>query len=177
MGLRERAERARGRRLREELLRHRLLRERPKLERCLEYLRDGEDTLVVWRLDRLGRTLKHLVETIAELEQRQIGFRSLTEGIDTTTPSGRLTFHIFAALAQFERELIRERTHAGLQAARARGRRGGRPAVVTPDKLAAAIAMRRQGDMTMKQIAKSLQVGRATLYRHLTLGDDADRAA
>jgi DNA invertase Pin-like site-specific DNA recombinase len=70
------------------------LRERPKLERCLEYLRDGEDTLVVWRLDRLGRTLKHLVETIAELEQRQIGFRSLTEGIDTTTPSGRLTFHI-----------------------------------------------------------------------------------
>jgi DNA invertase Pin-like site-specific DNA recombinase len=124
-----------------------------------------------------GRTLKHLVETIAELEQRQIGFRSLTEGIDTTTPSGRLTFHIFAALAQFERELIRERTHAGLQAACARGRRGGRPAVVTPDKLAAAIAMRRQGDMTMKQIAKSLQVGRATLYRHLTLSDDADRAA
>ncbi|MGZ4183576.1 MAG: recombinase family protein [Solirubrobacteraceae bacterium] len=149
------------------------LRERPKLERCLEYLCDGEDTLVVWRFDRLGRTLKHLVETIAELEQRQIGFRSLTEGIDTTTPSGRLTFHIFAALAQFERALIREGTHAGLQAARARGRRGGRPAVVTPDKLAAAIALRRQGDMTMKQIDKSLQVGRATLYRHLTLSDDA----
>ena len=117
------------------------------------------------------------METIAELEQRQIGFRSLTEGIDTTTPSGRLTFHIFVALAQFERELIRERTHAGLQAARARGRRGGWPAVVTPDKLAAAIAVRRQGDMTMKQIAKSLRVGRAFLYRHVTLSDDADRVA
>ena len=124
-----------------------------------------------------GRTLKHLVETIAELEQRQIGFRSLTEGIDTTTPQAGSPSTSSAAVAQFERELIRERTHAGLQAARARGRRGGWPAVVTPDKLAAAIAVRRQGYRTRKQIAKSLQVGRATLYRHVTLSDDADRVA
>jgi DNA invertase Pin-like site-specific DNA recombinase len=95
------------------------LSERPQHERALEQLRDGEDTLVVWRLDRLGRSLRHLIELVGELEQRRLGFRSLTEGIDTTSSSGRLVFHIFGAIAEFERQLIGERTQAGLQAARA----------------------------------------------------------
>ena len=125
-----------------------------------------------------GRTLKHVVETIAELEQRQIGFRSLTEGIDTTTPQAGPAHLPHLRRRRPIRTGADPRAHPRRPAAaRAGGRRGGRPAVVTPDKLAPAIAMRRQGDMTMKQIAKSLQVGRATLYRHLTLSDDADRAA
>lgn len=106
---------------------------RPQLDNCLHHLRQG-DTLVVWKLDRLGRSLRHLIETVARLEERGIGFRCLTEGIDTTTPAGRLTFHIFGALAEFEGQLIRERTLAGLEAARARDRRGGRPASLTPEK-------------------------------------------
>jgi DNA invertase Pin-like site-specific DNA recombinase len=122
--------------------------------------------LVVWRLDRLGRSLRHLIETIAELERREIGFKSLTEGVDTTTAAGRMTFHIFGALAEFERSLVQERTLAGLEAARARGRRGGRPRSVTPDKLAAAVAMREQ-KRPMHAIATALGVSRATLYRHL----------
>jgi DNA invertase Pin-like site-specific DNA recombinase len=115
----------------------------------------------------LGRSLRHLIETIAELERREIGFRSLSEGIDTTSPSGRLIFHIFGALAEFERELIRERTRAGLAAARARGRRGGRPVVMTERKLRVAREMLATGEHTMAQIAATLGVGRATLYRHL----------
>src|SRR5687767_7427728 len=112
--------------------------ERPGLTEALDHLRAG-DTLVVWRLDRLGRSLGHLIETIRGLEQRGIGFKSLTESIDTTTSGGTLIFHIFGALAEFERELIRERTHAGLAAARARGRRGGRPkALGDPQRLALA---------------------------------------
>src|SRR5438874_1441719 len=103
--------------------------ERKGLDEALQFLREG-DTLVVWRLDRLGRTLKHLIETITDLSKRQIGFKSLTESIDTTTSGGKLIFHIFGALAEFERDLIRERTKAGLAAARARGRKGGRPRVV-----------------------------------------------
>jgi DNA invertase Pin-like site-specific DNA recombinase len=101
-------------------------RERPELQAALEYIREG-DTLVVWKLDRLARSLKQLIETVESLETRKIGFRSLTENIDTTTPGGRLTFHLFAALAEFERSIIKERTTAGLAAARARGRKGGRP--------------------------------------------------
>ena len=101
---------------------------RPGFDESPFFLRDG-DTLVVWRLDRLGRSMKHLLETVAILEERGVGFRSLTENIDTTTPSGRLVFHIFGALGQFERDLIRERTQAGLQAAAARGRKGGRPQI------------------------------------------------
>src|SRR5262249_20058657 len=101
-------------------------RERPQLQAALDYMRDG-DTLVVWKLDRLARSLKQLIETVEALEQRGIGFRSLTESIDTTTSGGRLVFHIFAALAEFERSIIRERTKAGLDPARARGRTGGRP--------------------------------------------------
>jgi hypothetical protein len=106
--------------------------ERPELTRVLDHLREG-DTLVVWRLDRLGRSLRHLVDTISGLAERGVGFRSLQESIDTTTPGGRLVFHVFAALAEFEGDLIRERTRAGLAAARARGRRGGRPSVMTAD--------------------------------------------
>ncbi len=104
------------------------LADRPELAQAPDHLRRG-DTLVVWRLDRLGRSLRHLVDTVGVLEERGVGFRSLTESIDTTTPGGRHVFHVFAALAESERDLIRERTHAGLAAARARGRRGGRRSV------------------------------------------------
>ena len=107
--------------------------ERPGLNAALEFVRKG-DTLVVWRLDRLGRSLKHLIETVADLEGRGIGLRSLQEAIDTTTAGGRLVFQIFGALAEFERNLIRERTLAGLQAARARGRKGGRPKALDETK-------------------------------------------
>ena len=103
--------------------------DRPTLEQVLDQLRPG-DTLVVWKLDRLGRSLRHLVDTVTGLAERGIGFRSLQEAIDTTTPGGKLVFHVFAALAEFERDLIRERTNAGLAAARARGRHGGRPSVL-----------------------------------------------
>ena len=110
---------------------------RPTLEQLLDQLRPG-DTLVVWKLDRLGRSLRHLVDTITELAQRGVGFRSLQEPIDTTTPGGKLVYHVFAALAEFERDLIRERAAAGLAAARPRGRHGGRPPVMTADKLQVA---------------------------------------
>ena len=143
------------------------LSERPQLTRALEELRDGQDMLVVWRLDRLGRSLPDLIELIGRLEQRQLGFRSLSEGIDTTTSSGRLVFHIFGAIAEFERQLIRERTQAGLAAARARGRRGGRRAVITEDKLRVARELVAGGERTMQEIADMIGVGRATLYRHL----------
>jgi DNA invertase Pin-like site-specific DNA recombinase len=107
---------------------------RPERDRVLDQLRPG-DTLVVWKLDRLGRSLRHLVDTVTALADRGVGFRSLQEAIDTTIAGGKLVFHIFAALAEFERDLIRERTRAGLAAARARGRHGGRPSVMTPDKV------------------------------------------
>src|SRR5262245_59819689 len=103
--------------------------ERPGLVKTISYLRPG-DTLVVWRLDRLGRSLKHLIETIGDLQERGIGFRSIQENIDTTTSGGKLIFHVFGALAEFERDIIRERTKAGLAAARARGKQGGRPRVL-----------------------------------------------
>jgi DNA invertase Pin-like site-specific DNA recombinase len=120
------------------------LRKRPQLDACLDYVRGG-DTLVVWRLDRLGRSLRHLVEVVARLQEREIAFRSLHENIDTATSAGRLTLHLFAALAEFERELIRERSQAGREVAKAAGRLGGRPAKLTPDKRAAAIAMASAG--------------------------------
>ena len=142
------------------------LAERPELTRALEYARQG-DTLVVWRLDRLGRSLRDLVETVTALGQRGVGFRSLTESIDTTTPGGRLVFHVFAALAEFERDLIRERTQAGLSAARARGRRGGRPPVMSAERLTVARAMYDSHEHTTAKIAEVLGVSRATLYRHL----------
>src|ERR1700676_4377078 len=107
--------------------------DRPQFQVMIDFAREG-DTLVVWRLDRLGRSLKHLIETIATLNKRNIGFKSITENIDTTTSGGKLIFHIFGALAEFERDIIRERTNAGLQAARARGRLGGRPKALNDKK-------------------------------------------
>jgi DNA invertase Pin-like site-specific DNA recombinase len=144
------------------------IRKRPQLEACLDYLRAG-DTLVVWRLDRLGRSLRHLVDVVAQLERRQVAFESLRESIDTTTAAGKLQLHLFAALAEFERELIRERSQAGREVAKAAGRLGGRPLKLTPEKRVAALAMRERGDMTMSQIARALGVGRTTLYDHLDL--------
>lgn len=141
--------------------------QRPELDRVLEALRPG-DTLVVWRLDRLGRSLRHLIDVATDLATREVGFRSLTESIDTTTPGGRLIFHMFGALAQFERELVRERTLAGLASARARGRNGGRPTIMTADKLAAAQRMYAQRELSGEQIARALGVSRSTLYRALT---------
>ena len=140
--------------------------ERVELARVLDHAREG-DTVVVWRLDRLGRSLRHLVDTITELEHRGVGSRSLSESIDTTTPGGKLVFHIFAALAEFERDLIRERTRAGLEAARARGRNGGRPSVMTAEKLRVARELYDAREHTTAQIAEVLGVSRATLYRHL----------
>jgi DNA invertase Pin-like site-specific DNA recombinase len=143
--------------------------ERIGLEEALEYVREG-DTLVVWRLDRLGRSLKHLIETISQLDTRKIGFKSLTENIDTTTSGGKLIFHIFGALAEFERNLIRERTNAGLQAARARGRLGGRPkakALNTPKKITLAQSLYNDKNNTIDDICKTLNISRATLYRYI----------
>jgi DNA invertase Pin-like site-specific DNA recombinase len=151
------------------------LKHRPQLDDCLTFLAPG-DTLVVWRLDRLGRGLKHLIDTIEELHEREIGFRSLTEQIDTTTPGGRLQFHIFGALAQFEREIIRERTRAGLAAARARNQFGGRPTVITADKLTAARLMRAE-KRPMHVIAKTLGISRSTLYRHLAPDKQGEQRA
>jgi DNA invertase Pin-like site-specific DNA recombinase len=143
--------------------------ERTGLNEALEYVREG-DTLVVWRLDRLGRSLKHLIETISQLDTRKIGFKSLTENIDTTTSGGKLIFHIFGALAEFERNLIRERTRAGLTAARARGRLGGRPkALSTPKKVAMAQALYNDKNNTIDEICKTLNISRATLYRYIKI--------
>jgi DNA invertase Pin-like site-specific DNA recombinase len=141
--------------------------DRLTLEQLLDQLRPG-DTLVVWKLDRLGRSLRHLVDTVTGLADRGVGFRSLQEAIDTTTPGGKLVFHVFAALAEFERDLIRERTTAGLVAARARGRYGGRPSVMTAHKLKVAEDMYRSGQYTVAAIATTLGVSRASIYRHLS---------
>ena len=141
-------------------------RERPALQAALDYMRQG-DTLVVWKLDRLARSLKQLIETVEDLGARGIGLRSLTEAIDTTTSGGKLVFHLFAALAEFERGVIRERTLAGLQAARARGRTGGRPPALKAKDLAAAKAMLRDPEITVAEVARRLGVAPSTLYRHL----------
>jgi DNA invertase Pin-like site-specific DNA recombinase len=140
--------------------------DRNGLNEALAHLRSG-DTLVVWRLDRLGRSLKHLIESVTGLHARGVGFRSLTEGIETETSGGRLVFHLFACLAEFEREVIRERTHAGLVAARSRGRRGGRPALMDEKKIATARRMHADSANTAADIARALGVSRATLYRSL----------
>src|SRR5437588_7311427 len=141
--------------------------DRPGLEQALDYLRAG-DVLVVWRLDRLGRSLKYLIEVMTKLDERGIGFRSLTEQIDTTTSGGKLIFHVFGALAEFERDIIRERTQAGLAAARARGRMGGRPKKLeTPAKVAMARALHADKTHSIAEICTSVGVSRATLYRYL----------
>lgn len=139
--------------------------DRPGLTAALAFVREG-DVLVVWKLDRLGRSLPHLIETVSALETRGVGFRSLTEAIDTTTPGGRLIFHIFGALGQFERDLIQERTRAGLDAAAARGRRGGRKPVVTEDKLRRARALIAQG-LTVREAAARIKVSKTALYAAL----------
>jgi len=139
--------------------------DRPGLASALAYLRDG-DVLLVWRLDRLGRSLAHLIEVIGALEGRGIGFRSLTEAIDTTTPGGRLIFHVFGALGQFERDLIRERTKAGLVAAAARGRKGGRKPVVSDEKLQRAKNHIAKG-LSVREAAARLKVGKTALYAAL----------
>jgi DNA invertase Pin-like site-specific DNA recombinase len=139
--------------------------DRPGLTKVLGHIRSGE-TLAVWKLDRLGRSMAHLIETVRGLEMRGIGFRSLTEGIDTTTPGGTLIFHLFGALAQFERDLTRERTRAGLKAAEARGRKGGRKPSVTPEKLARARALVASG-LTVREAAGRLRVGKTALYKAL----------
>ena len=142
---------------------------RPGLDRALEWLREGE-VLVALRLDRLGRSMPHLVETVRDLQDRGVGFRSLTEGIDTTTPTGTLVFHIFGALAQFERDLIRERTAAGLTAARARGRKGGRRPVVTPARLKRAQDLIGRG-ASVRETAAVIGVSKSALYN--ALGDSS----
>ena len=139
--------------------------ERPQLLAALDYLRDG-DTLVVWKLDRLARSMKQLIETVDQLKARGISFRSLTEAIDTTTAAGELFFHIFGALAQFERSIIRERTNAGLKAALARGRKGGRRPKVKPDDIRAALALLNDPQISVRSAAKRLGLSVSTLYRH-----------
>ncbi|MHB8211810.1 MAG: recombinase family protein [Acidithiobacillus sp.] len=142
------------------------------LSAALAYLRDG-DVLAVWRLDRLGRSLPHLIETVGALEGRGVGFRSLTEAIDTTTSGGRLIFHVFGALGQFERDLIRERTKAGLSAAAARGRKGGRKPVVTDDKLQRAREHIANG-LNVREAATRLKVSKTALYAALQSTSAAD---
>lgn len=141
-------------------------RDRPELAAALDYMREG-DTLVVWKFDRLARSLKQLIETVEILEEHGVGFRSLTEAIDTTTPGGRLVFQIFGALAEFERGVIRERTRAGLDAARARGRVGGRPPKLKAADLKVAKALLADPEINVSDVARRLGVSPATLYRHI----------
>ena len=158
-------------------------RDRPQLRRALDWMRDG-DALAVWHLDRLARSTRQLIETVGELADRGIGFRSLTQPIDTTTPGGLLVFHVFAALAEFERNIIAERTRADLKAARARGRVGGRPPVLDGAALAVASALLRDPSIPIREVASRVGVSRATLYsyfpggRHSALnGIDDDRGS
>jgi DNA invertase Pin-like site-specific DNA recombinase len=143
--------------------------ERIGLEQALKYVRKG-DTLVVWRLDRLGRSLPHLIATMTALEERGIGFKSLTENIDTTTSGGKLIFHIFGALAEFERNLIRERTLASLVAARERGRRGGRPKALTAKQRTIALDLYDKRH-PIAEICRTLKISKATLYRAIKTGE------
>lgn len=144
--------------------------DRPELTNCLKALRDG-DTLIVWKLDRLGRDLRHLVNIVHDLTERGVGLKVLTgqgAAIDTTTASGKLVFGIFAALAEFERELISERTKAGLASARARGRKGGRPFKMTPAKVRLAMASMGQPGTNVGDLCEEIGVTRQTLYRHVS---------
>ncbi|HSH78244.1 MAG TPA: recombinase family protein [Herpetosiphonaceae bacterium] len=144
--------------------------ERPGLTAALNECRPG-DTLVVWKLDRLGRSLPHLMETVHELGARDVGFKSLQEQLDTTTAGGKLIFHLFAALAEFERDLIRERTQAGLAAARARGRKGGRPKGVDQTKQRAALALKQDGKRSVREICEIVGISRNTYYKYTRTAD------
>jgi len=139
---------------------------RPGLQAALEYVKAG-DTLMVWRLDRLGRSLQHLIETVSHLEERSIDLRSLHEALDTKTAGGRLIFQIFGALAEFERNLIRERTLAGLKAARARGRIGGRPKALDSDETELLYRLRDEKEHTVKEICQILEISKPTFYTYL----------
>lgn len=139
---------------------------RPQLSAALDFARAG-DTLVVWKLDRLGRSIQHLISEVNGLEARGVGFVCLEQAIDTTTPGGKLVFHIFAAMAEFERDLIRERTNAGLKAARTRGRNGGRPSALTPDQLKIGLALAKDRSMGVAAICEQLGCSRSTFYRQI----------
>lgn len=139
---------------------------RPVLQEALDYVRAG-DVLVVWRLDRLGRSLKELIELVGGLQERGVGFKSLKESLDTTTTGGRLIFHVFASIAEFERDIIRERTMAGLEAARARGRKGGRKPVMDQKKMALASKLMRDRETPISEVCEAVGVSRATIYRYL----------
>lgn len=141
-------------------------RERLELQAALDFMRSG-DTLVIWKLDRLARSTHQLLETVERLLRRGIGLKTLTQDIDTTTAGGRLIFTVFGAIAEFEREIIRERTCAGLDAARARGRKGGRPRVLSEKDLKEARALLTDPDITVEDVARRLGVGSSTLYRYL----------
>jgi DNA invertase Pin-like site-specific DNA recombinase len=143
--------------------------DRPELAKLLEQAREG-DVVVCWRLDRLGRSLRHLIDLSEQLQERGIGLKSITEAIDTSTPAGRFMFSILGARASMEREIIVERTRAGLHAAAARGRRGGRPPVLDADKLRAAKAMLASGTMSAPEVARQIGCAPSTLYRHLPGG-------
>ena len=140
--------------------------ERKGLFEAIDYMRKG-DCLVVWKLDRLGRSLKDLLKTINGIHDKGVGFKSLQEEINTTTSSGKLTFHIFGALAEFEKDIIRDRTMAGLKAARARGRLGGRPSIMNPKKIKMAKTLMANNENSIREICKTLKISRTTLYRHV----------
>jgi|SRR5215210_655798 len=140
--------------------------ERKGLTEALSHLREG-DTLVVWRLDRLGRSLRHLIDTVTDLQERGIGFKSLQESIDTTTSGGKLVFHIFAALAEFESQIIKERTQAGLSAARSRGKSGGRPKALTEKQEQMLRNLAADKDRSVEDICKTLGISRTTFYRYV----------
>jgi DNA invertase Pin-like site-specific DNA recombinase len=140
--------------------------DRPGLQDVLKFAREG-DTVLVWRLDRLGRSLKHLIEMVTQLNERGVGFRSLQEAIDTTTSGGKLVFQIFGALAEFERNSIRERTQAGLEAARARGRKGGRPKALDSKKIELMYQLYGAKKHTIKEICQMLSISKPTLYSYL----------
>lgn len=140
--------------------------DRPGLRETLEFARPG-DTVTVWRLDRLSRSLKDLIEMVSMLEERGVGLRSLHESIDTTSSAGKLIFHVFGALAEFERNLVRERTQAGLVAARARGRRGGRPKLLDPKKRALAVKLYDEKKHTVKEICTMMGISKPTLYKYI----------
>jgi DNA invertase Pin-like site-specific DNA recombinase len=141
-------------------------RDRPELIAAMDYVRPGEDVLVVWKLDRLARSLKQLIETVEKFEAQKIGFLSLNESINTTTSGGRLIFHIFASLAEFERSIIRERTTAGLRAAKQNGRIGGRPSALKEKDLIIAKTLLQDPNITVEDAAKRMQVAPSTLYRY-----------
>lgn len=140
--------------------------EKPGLKKALDYLRHG-DILVIWRLDRLSRSLKELIELVGLLESKGIGLKSIQESIDTTSTSGKLIFHVFGALAEFERNLIRERTNAGLAAARARGRKGGRPATLSKEKQELAIKLYNEKNHTVDKICELMEISKPTLYKYI----------